>query len=398
MNREALLEKRAQLVAACENHATVATPDAVRAFDLAEEEIRGIDTQLEGMAVRGRLDAIKAKNGQIVARPENRGGGTDAELARYFATRGREGSGNLEMRTLLTAATAATAGNFVPQSIMTGEFVKWLDWGDPIRQLATVQTVPSNLRLPVIDSRTAVVATAESAQGTLAPYGESNFTTIVKTFGAFKATAFTPVTEELLLDSEIDVAAEIVADHARAHSKYRAQKHAVGAGTTEERGIFYSDTDWQYSAVTGATANAPDFDDIISLYTKVPTQYAQNGSWIMNQGTWGALLQLKASTAGTYLYDGMQGMMLQQGAAGMLMGRPVYISEFADTFNAASARNLIWFGDLARGYRIVDRKEVTFTVDPYSQSVNGITRFLSSTRSDAQVVDKRAGGVIINKA
>jgi HK97 family phage major capsid protein len=398
MNREALLEKRAQLVAACENHATVATPDAVRAFDLAEEEIRGIDAQLEGMAVRGRLDAIKAKNSQVVARPENRGGGNDAELARYFATRGREGSGNLELRTILASSVAATAGNTVPQSVMTGEFVKWLDWVDPIRQLATVQTVPAALRLPVIDSRTSVAATGESVTGTLAAYTESNFTTILKTFSAFKATAFTPVTEELLLDSEIDVAAEIVADHARAHGKYRAEKHTKGSGTGQEQGILYDDTSWQYSVKTGATNVAPDFDDIISLYTTVPNAYSRNGSWIMNQATWGALLQLKAATTGTYLYDGMQGMMLQDGAAGMLMGRPVYISEFADVYLSGTARNLIWFGDLARAYRIVDRKEVTFTVDPYSQSVNGITRFLSSMRSDAQIVDKRAGGVIINKA
>lgn len=392
MNVKTLTEKRAQLVADAERYASEATPEAVKAFDAVEEEIRGIDAELGQMAIRGRLDGLKAKASQVVARPENRGGGSDAELTRYFATRGREGSGNLELRTTLTVGTAATAGNTVPQSVMTGEFVKWLDWGDPIRQLATVQTVPANLRLPVIDSRTTVTATAESAA-----YSESNFTTILKTFGAYKATAFTPVTEELLLDSEIDVAAEIVADHARAHAKYRASKHAVGAGTTEERGIFYSDTDWQYVVKTGLPATAPDFDDIIALYTLVPTQYAQNGSWVMNQATWGALLQLKAATTGNYMYDGMQGMMLQQGAAGMLMGRPVYISEFADAFNPASSRNLIWFGDLARGYRIVDRKEVTFTVDPYSQSANGITRFLSSMRSDAQIVDKRAGGVIINK-
>ena len=393
MNRDALLEKRAQLVAACENHATIATPDAVRAFDLAEEEIRGIDAQLEGMAVRGRLDAIKAKNSQVVARPENRGGGNDAELARFFATRGREGSGSLDLRTTLTIGTPATAGNTVPQSVMTGEFVKWLDWADPIRQLATVQTVPNNLRLPVIDSRTTVTATAETVA-----YTESNFTTILKTFGAYKATATTPVTEELLFDAAIDIAAEVVADHARAHGKYRAEKHTKGTGIGQEQGILYDDTSWQYSVKTGATNVAPDFDDIISLYTTVPTAYAQNGSWIMNQATWGALLQLKAATTGTYLYDGMQGMMLQDGAAGMLMGRPVYISEFADVYLSGTARNLIWFGDLARAYRIVDRKEVSFVVDPYSSSGSGIINYRSSMRSDAQIVDKRAGGVIINKA
>jgi HK97 family phage major capsid protein len=393
MTRDALTEKRTQLVAACEEYATIATADAVAKFDAAEQEIRAIDEQLEGMAVRSRLDAIKAKGNQVVARPENRAPNRDAELAKFFSTRGKEGNGNLELRTTLTVGTAATAGNTVPQSVMTGEFVKWLDWGDPIRSLATVQTVPANLRLPVIDSRTSVTAAAEGAAAT-----ESNFTTILKTFSAFKATAFTPVTEELLFDSDIDVAAEVVADHARAHAKYRAAKHAVGQGSTEERGIFYSPSDWQYQVSTGATATAPDFDDVINLYTLMPTQYAQNGSWVMNQATWGALLQLKASTTGHYLYDGMQGMMLQQGAVGTLMGRPVYISEFADPFSSSSTRSLIWFGDLSRGYRIVDRKEVTFMVDPYSASINGITRFISSMRSDAQIVDKRAGGVIRNSA
>jgi len=392
MNRDALNEKRAQLVAACEEYATVATPDAVRAFDLAEEEIRGIDAQLEGMAVRGRLDAIKAKNGQVVARPENRGGGNDAELARFFATRGREGSGNMELRTTLTVGTAATAGNSVPQSIMTGEFVKWLDWGNPVRTLATKQTVPSNLRLPVINNRTVVTATNETDT-----YAESNFTTTLKTFGAWKATATTPVTEELLFDSAIDVAAEVVADHARAHGKYREQKYAAGPGTTAETGIFTSDTNWQYLVKTGSLTVAPDFDDCISLYTQMPTAYAQNGSWLMSPGMWGLLLQTKATGSGNYLYDGMNGMMVQNGAAGMLMGRPVYLTEFAQDYLSGTGRNLIWFGDLSRGYRIVDRKDVTFVVDPYSGSNAGITHFRSSMRSDAQIVDIRAGGLIANK-
>ncbi len=391
MNRDALLEKRAQLVAACENHATVATPDAVRAFDLAEEEIRGIDAQLEGMAVRGRLDAIKAKNSQVVARPEIRGGGNDAELAKFFATRGREGSGSMELRTTLTVGTAATVGNSVPQSVMTGEFVKWLDWGDPVRQLATVQTVPNNLRLPVIDSRTTVTATAENVD-----YTESNFTTVLKTFGAWKATATTPVTEELLYDSAIDVAAEIVADHARGHSKYRADQHINGDGSTEEEGLLYSDTAWSNVVKTGATATDVDYDDIITAYTTLPTAYAQNGSWIMNQATWASLLKIKDGQK--YVYDGMQGMMVQQGAAGLLMGRPVYISEYALTFLSGTARNLIWFGDCARAYRIVDRKEVTYMVDPYTNSIKGVTNYRSSMRSDAKIVDKRAGLVIANKA
>lgn len=393
MTRDSLIEKRAQLVAACEKYVTEATPAAVKAFTEAETEVRAIDEQLEGMAVRGRLDSMKSKGNQVIGKPETRVAGNDAELQRFFATRGREGSGNMELRTTLTVGTPATVGNSVPQSIMTGEFVKWLDWVDPVRQLATVQTVPSNLRLPVIDSRTTVSATAETVA-----YNEANFTSILKTFGAWKATATTPVTEELLTDSAIDVAAEVVADHARGHGKYRADQHINGDGTTEEEGLFYSDTAWQYVTKTGSTSTAIDFDDVINLYTSLPTAYTTNASWIMNQATWGSLLQLKAATTGNYLYDGMQGMMIQQGAAGMLMGRPVYISEFAPVYLSGTARNLVWFGDLARAYRIVDRKDITFIVDPYSGSGSGLVHYRSSMRSDAKIVDKRAGGVITNKA
>jgi HK97 family phage major capsid protein len=109
------------------------------------------------------------------------------------------------------------------------------------------------------------------------------------------------------------------------------------------------------------------------------------------------LLKLKAATTGTYLYDGMQGMMLQNGSAGLLMGRPVYISEFAETIGA-TAKPLIVFSDLARAYRIVDRKEVSFVVDPYSGSNNGIIHYRSSMRSDAQIIDKRAGSIIVTGA
>lgn len=391
---ETLREKRSQLVASCEEFATNATPEDVRKFDAAEEEIRSIDAQLESLSVRSRLDGIKAAGNRVI-RPESRSmpNDSDAGLREFFATRGKAGSGNMELRTTLTVGTAATAGNTVPQSVMTGEFVKWLDWGDPVRQLATVQTVPTNLRLPVIDARTVVTSTAEGAA-----YTESNFTTILKTFSAYKATATTPVTEELLYDAAIDIAAEIVADHGRAHSKFRANKHINGDGVGDEQGLMYSDTSWQNVVATGATTTDLDFDDVISAFTILPPAYSSNGSWIMNQATWASLLKLKAATTGTYLYDGMQGMMLQAGAAGLLMGRPVYISEYAPTFVSGTAGNLIWFGDMARAYRVVDRKEVQFIVDPYTGSGSGLVHYRSSMRSDAQIVDKRAGVVITNKS
>lgn len=392
MTRDSLIEKRAQLVAACEKYATEATPSAVKAFSEAEAEIRSIDEQIEGMVVRGRLDAIKAKSGEIVARVENRGGAKVGvhDLARQIVRR----DGNpleLDMRTVLTIGTAATAGNTTVTQ-QTGEFVKWLDWDNPIRQLATVQSFPTNLDLPVIDSKMSATYVAENVN-----YTESNFTTIKKSFSAYKTAAYTDITEELINDSVVDITAEIVTDHARAHGKARAEKHIVGTGAanTQEEGIAIS-SNWDSNNIvkTGAVGTEPDFDDVITLFAKIKPGYQQNASWVMNANTWANLLKLRdAGASGKYLYDGMQGMLLQDGSTGRLMGRPVYISEFMPDASA-QATTAIFFGDLGRGYRIVDRVGVTFRVDPYTIGLAGKVRYLSLMRSDAKIVDKYAGGVI----
>jgi len=390
---EALREKRAQLVAACEQYAETATPDAVKAFDAAEEEIRAIDGQLSSLSVRSRLDAVKAA-GNTVLRPESRAGArtTVQDLARQIMRR----DGNpldLDMRTVLTIGTAATAGNTTVTQ-QTGEFVKWLDWDNPVRMLATVQAFPTNLDVPVIDAKMTAAYVAENVN-----YTESNFTTIKKAFTAHKTAAYTDITEELLNDSVVDLAAEIVIDHARAHGKARSEKHIVGSGTGQEEGIAIPGN-WDTGNIvkTGAVGTEADFEDIITLYSKIKPGYQQNGSWIMNANTWANLLKIReGASTGKFLYDGMQGMMVQDGSTGRLMGRPVYISEFMPDAGA-QASTAIFFGDLGRGYRIVDRTQVTFRVDPYTIGLAGKVRYLSMMRSDAKIVDKYAGGVIRREA
>jgi HK97 family phage major capsid protein len=398
MDVKTLTEKRAQLVADAERYATEASPQAVQAFDAVEEEIRAIDGQLSSLSVRSRLDAVKAAGNQVL-RPETRAGTrtTVQDLARQIQRRDTTPL-DLDMRTLLTVATAATAGNTTVTQ-QTGEFVKWLDWDNPVRMLATVQSFPTNLDLPVIDAKMTASYVAESTQATANNYPESNFTTIKKAFTAHKTAAYTDITEELLNDSIVDIAAEIVIDHARAHGKARADKHIVGNGSGQEEGIAIPGN-WDTANVvkTGAVGTEADFDDIITLYSKIKPGYQQNGSWVMNANTWATLLKIRdAGATGKYLYDGMQGMLLQDGSTGRLMGRPVYISEFMPDAGA-QASTAIFFGDLSRGYRIVDRTQVTFRVDPYTVGLAGKVRYLSMMRSDGKIVDKYAGGVIRREA
>ena len=391
MTRDSLIEKRAQLVAACEKYATEATPAAVKAFSEAEAEIRSIDEQIAGMVVRGRLDAIKAKGNEIVARPESRGGQMSFDIRKLTDHMARrDGSPlDIDMRTL--NITTNTAGGNTTVTQQTGEFVKYLDWDNPIRMLSTTQLFPTNLDIPVIANRTTVTAVAESD-----PYTASDLSMAKRSFVAYKAAAYTDVTEELLTDSVVDVAAQVVDDHARAHAKYRSEKHAVGTGSGQEQGIF-REGQWQTNVYTAGNTTVQSWNEIISLYSQIRPGYLANASWVMNPQTWAQLLDDRdgsGGTSGKYIYDGMTGNFLKDGGVGLIFGKPVYLTEFAPTFGGGADKVVIFFGDLKRAYRIVDRTNVTFRVNPYIRSINGEVRYESVMRSDAKIVDAYAGGVI----
>jgi len=391
MNREALTEKRAQLVAACEELATTNSVDAVAKFDAAEEEIRGIDAQLEDMARRGRLDSIKSKGKELVGKPANRNNPGVFDIRKFAEHLARRDGAPLDvdMRTLNISTNTAGGNSIVTQQ--TGEFVKYLDFDNPIRALATTQLFPTNLDIPVIANRTVVSAVGESGA-----YASSDLSMTKKSFTAYKAAAYTDVTEELLADSVIDIAAQVVDDHARAHAKYRSEKHAIGTGTAQEQGIF-REGQWQTNVYTSGNTTVQSWNEIIKLYTEIRPGYHANGSWVMNPTTWSQLLDDRdgaGGSSGKYIYDGMTGNFLKDGGVGLIFGKPVYLSEFAPTFGGAQDKVVVFYGDLKRAYRIVDRSNVTFRVNPYIRSINGEVRYESVMRSDAQIVDAYAGGVI----
>lgn len=403
MNVFALRAKHGELMREMEAVVESTAANALDRFNAIETELTDIrakidhEESVEGR--RARVNAIRANANGVVVRPENRGQAAfdGAEYRKWLTRRDANSQYEIDVRTLSTGTSTPFGGYTVP-TIQTGEFYKWADWAYPIRELTTVLQYAQPYDLPVINGRTTVASTAEAAA-----FNASEFTVDRRQFKAYKATAETELTDELSNDSVVDMAGEIMADHVRGHARYRAEKHCVGSGSSQEQGIFISSAyDTANVVRTGATATNIDFDDIITLYSKIRPTYLSNASWVMHPNTWGTLLKLRdeANGAGTgrYLYDGFTGNVIKEGASGLLMGRPVYLCEFAPEFNSASSGQLVFFGDLKRSYRIVDRTQMQFLYDPYTKSSNGIVMYKSQFRSDAMVVDKYAGGVIRNAA
>jgi len=117
--------------------------------------------------------------------------------------------------------------------------------------------------------------------------------------------------------------------------------------------------------------------------------------WLMNQATWGNIVKTAAS--GKYVLNGETGNILRDGAVALFLGKPVYISEFAPTAATANTVSVL-FGDFKRGYRIIDRSTVNFTVDDMSQRSSGLIRYSSRMRCDAKGVDLSAVVKVVIKA
>jgi HK97 family phage major capsid protein len=263
--------------------------------------------------------------------------------------------------------------------VLSNEFVKSLDQESIIRSLVTVETRGVDTDIPVIANRMTAVLIGEGAA-----YQQETMTASKISFKSWKSGITTDVSEEALQDTVWDLASQIVSEHGRAHGRLWEGFYATGTGTNQPKGMFAES--WTTSYTTAATG-LPTVDDLVSAAMKLNPQYHASASWLMNQATWGNII--KSSTSGKYLLNGENGNILRDGAAGLFLGKPVYLSEFAPTAATAGTVSAL-FGDFKRGYRVIDRAAVTFTVDDLSQASNGLIRYSSRMRSDAKGVDMAA--------
>ncbi len=124
-------------------------------------------------------------------------------------------------------------------------------------------------------------------------------------------------------------------------------------------------------------------DGIIDLFHRVPQFYRNNGTWMMNSLTIGAIRKLK-DTDGNYLWR----QALAEGNPDTILGRPVV--DTTDMDDVASAKHPIAFGDFNSAYRIYDRVAMTLLRDPFTQATKGLVRFHARRRVGGDAVNAEA--------
>lgn len=332
----------------------------------------------DGMTeLRSRLDRTETtlrRPGTVEQR--NDGPALETRAFEAFIRRGREGMAPDEVRAL--AITPDTAGGYLAPEQFVAELLRNVVQFSPIRSVARVaNTTAQTVLLPKRTGRltAAWVGETEARTATGPTFGQNSYP--VK-----ELACYVDVSNALLEDSALDIASELAFDFAEEFGKTEGSAFVNGSTALEPSG-FMQNAD--IASANSGNATKVTADGLIAFYHGLPSVYRANAVWSMNSDTLATIRTLKDPVSGAYL--------LITGGLGnapvtTLLGRPVL--ECPDMDDIAADAFPVAFGDFSQGYRIFDRVALSVLRDPFSQAVNGMTRFHARRRVAAGVAKAEA--------
>ena len=350
-----------------------------------EERFKAIETkQTDAEKIVKRLDAIEVK----VNRPGTGGVKSEDEAAAIerkafttFLRKGREALGADEIKSLRVSDD--TAGGYLAPAEFSREVDKNIVQFSPVRQAARVgSTASGSVIVPRRTGRptAAWVGETETRSAAEAAYGQVEIP-------IDEIACYVDVSNKLLEDAAVDVAAEVAFDLAEEFGRAEGEAFITGNGVKKPLGLL-SDTGVSYTAsgvaaaLTDATHNG--IDALIDLFYALAPFYRQRGAWLMNGSTIAVIRKLKSATEELYLWQ----PSVAAGEPPTFLGRPVV--EAVDMPNIGAGNFPIIFGDVASAFRIYDRLTLSLLRDPYAQATSGLTRFHARRRVGARVVRAEA--------
>ena len=276
----------------------------------------------------------------------------------------------------LKAGEKGAGGYLVPDS-MEAQIVQTLAEENVMRRLATVIHMEDGERaVPVVRSMSEAQWLDENEAMEMGAAGFEAARLKPRKLGLT-----IPVSNELLADAGVDMAAFLADSFARRIASGEEKAFLTGDGIKQPAGLLNS-------AQVGVTAAAPDAltaDEIISLYYALDEQYRAKAVFLMHEDTAKALRTLKDEN-GRYLWREALG-----GEPDRMLGRPVYTSRFMPKL-AAGAKPVV-FGDLSK-YWIADRGNRTLRRYGEVFALRDQTAFVMTERVDGKLIVPEAVKVI----
>lgn len=179
------------------------------------------------------------------------------------------------------------------------------------------QWVPKNGNIPIFD-------------------GVNDFTRYA--VDAHKLAVFVKLDDDFIHDTTFSIEDYLTDRLAKNFAKAEDYGFITGTGNHMPTGILDEDG----GAQVGVTANAITFDNIISLYFSLDTEYRKNAVWLMNDET-ALTLRLLKDENGNYLWNH---------TSDTILGKPVIVSN--DMPTAENGKIPVVFGDFSY-YWIIER-------------------------------------------
>ena len=285
---------------------------------------------------------------------------------------------NVEEFRALNIGTDTEGGYAIPTTTLA-KIIVGLKNNNIMRGLGTILSVNSNEAIPI-----------ETDQGEAAYDGEAQATTEDDValgqvnLTSYKVSTIMKVSEELLQDSVFDLETYIANLYARRIGQKEESKFIAGNGVGCPTGVFGSADIGKDTASSTAIIS----DELLDLQDSLKAAYRRNASWILSPTVFNSIRKLKNSVSGDYMLQ----PGLQVGAPDMLLGKPLFLSDYAETAMTAS-KKVIAFGDFSY-YWIADRKTPYIRRLDELYAANGQVGFRGYARNDGKLTLSEAVKVL----
>jgi len=340
-----------------------------RASDVVtEEKLARLDRALDERLAR--LDRLVLEARRPALSPERRdarAGASERKAAfEAYIRSGETGALRaLETRSL-SVGSGPDGGYLAPPEIET-TVTQRLSALSPIRAIAGVRQVSgATYKRPFAKAGPAtgwVGETAARAQTDAPLLAE-------QVFPAMELYAMPAATQSLIDDAAVDLESWIAGEVETVFAEQEGAAFVHGDGVNKPTGFLtqtlVANSAWEWGKIgtvaSGAAAGFPEDDPadvLFDLVYALKAGYRQNGRFVMNRKTQGALRKMKDGS-GAYVWA----PPVQAGGQASLFTFPV--TEAEDMPDIAADATPIAFGDFRRGYLVVDRVGLRILRDPYS--------------------------------
>lgn len=376
---KALVEKRgavsAQLgsiLAGAENEVRALTDEEKGQFEKLEKELADIDATLDmekraAQAAAFSFSEFKSPSDNAASAenvPEERAG---KDIVNDYIRGVEVRAGEM---------TTTSTGGIIPSDFSKDIISKTTELSGILNRVTVVNSTGEYKQI-IADTENQISAGWTDEIGEITS-STAKFKTI--SIGHHKLTALAKVSLELINQNAFDIATEIENQMYRDFALKAETAIIKGDGSGKPTGLTTSGTVYTLPSATAITSG-----DIIQIFHALKSPYQQNAVWIMSNATLCAVRML-SDGAGRYIFH--QSENLTTGYSGVILGKPVLVSEAMD--NIGAEKIPILFGDFGRAYKVNINPEMSLQILNEKYSELGMKGVLAVMWLDGKPVNEEA--------